>query len=387
MTDIQGETGLVKVAIEASNGERGRATLSGFGQTIHSEGSLEASPNLELCVPDAKLWSPDHPNLYDLTVELLDHGKIIDSYSLSVGIRTIQVTPNQILLNGEPIKLVGFGRHEDFPVYGRGYAPAVIVKDYALMKWIGANSFRTTHYPYSEQMMDLADRLGFLVIDETPAVGLFFREDGLERRLELCQQMTREMIDRDKNHPCVIAWSLANEPHSGRPQAKPFFRTLYNLAKELDPSRPVTLVSHMGLEEESFEFLDIMCLNRYFGWYSQSGRIEAGTNLLSSELDRLYEKFKKPLLLSEFGSDTIPGMHAQPPEMFSEEYQVEFLRQTIKVLDSKPYVIGTHVWNMCDFKTSQGITRMGGINYKGVFTRDRRPKMAAHYLKKLWNAN
>ena len=98
----------------------------------------------------------------------------------------------------------------------------------------------------------------------------------------------------------------------------------------------------------------------------------------------MHEKFKKPLVLTEFGADTIPGWHAQPPEMFSEEFQVEFLRRYIETLNSKPYVVGQHVWNLCDFKTSQGTIRMGGMNYKGVFTRDRRPKMAAHLLRSLW---
>lgn len=100
--------------------------------------------------------------------ELSSNGKIVDQYSLQVGIRTIEVRGDSILLNGQPIYLKGFGRHEDFPITGRGLVEAVIIKDYALMEWIGANSFRTTHYPYSEQMMDLADRLGFLVIDEIP---------------------------------------------------------------------------------------------------------------------------------------------------------------------------------------------------------------------------
>ena len=233
-------------------------------------------------------------------------------------------------------------------------------------------------------MMRLADRLGFLVIDETPAVGLFFSEDGLERRSELCRQFTREMINRDKNHPSVIAWSLANEPHSARETAKPFFLELYDLARSLDPTRPITLVSAMGVIEESFEFLDFMCLNRYFGWYQESGQIERGVKFLSAELDLLYETYQKPLVLTEFGADAIPGQHAQPSEMFSEEYQAELIEKYIQVLRSKPFVVGEHVWNMCDFKTSQGITRMGGYNYKGVFTRDRRPKLAAHRLREIW---
>jgi beta-glucuronidase len=264
--------------------------------------------------------------------------------------------------------------------------PALIIKDYAMMEWIGANSFRTTHYPYSEQMMDMADRLGFLVIDETQAVGLFFAEEGLERRLELCRQYTSELIARDKNHPSVIAWSLANEPHSNRPSAGPFFRDLYDLATSLDATRPVTLVTTVGLAEEAFEFVDFVCLNRYYGWYSEPGQLDLGCQRLSVELDALYERFHKPVLMTEFGVDTIPGQHAQPPEMFSEEFQVEMLSRYIEVLRAKPFVIGEHVWNLCDFKTGQNVRRMGGFNMKGVFTRDRRPKMAAHRLREIWKA-
>ena len=128
-----------------------------------------------------------------------------------------------------------------------------------------------------------------------------------------------------------------------------------------------------------------MCLNRYFGWYTQGGKLDEALPLLSAELDAIHEKFKKPILLAEFGADAIPGHHAQPPEMFSEQYQAELLVRYIELLRQKPYVIGEHVWNMCDFKTSQGITRVGALNYKGVFTRDRRPKLAAHRLHELWN--
>ena len=357
-----------------------RATLTGQESSVSASG--RGKVRLDLRQP--RKWSPLDPYLYELTVELLQKDRVIDAYTLPVGIRTIEVSGDRLLLNGEPVYLRGFGRHEDFPISGRGLNLPVVVKDYTLLQWIGANSFRTSHYPYSEQMMSLADRLGFLVIDETPAVGLFFNSDGLARRLALCQQFTREMILRDKNHPSVIAWSLANEPHSNREGARPFFRQLYDLAKSLDPSRPVTLVSCMGVAEEAFEFLDFMCLNRYFGWYQESGQIERGAAFLSAELDLLHETYPKPIILTEFGADALPGQHAQPPEMFSEEFQAEFINAYIAVLRSKPYVAGEHVWNLCDFKTSQGITRMGGLNHKGVFTRDRRPKLAAHRLRERW---
>ncbi|HSB00966.1 MAG TPA: glycoside hydrolase family 2 TIM barrel-domain containing protein, partial [Anaerolineales bacterium] len=326
------------------------------------------------------------PHLYQLTVELESGGQAFDRYTLPVGIRTVRIAGDRLLLNGQPVYLRGFGRHEDFPVVGRGFLPALIVKDYALMQWVGANSFRTTHYPYSEQMMDLADQLGFLVIDETPAVGLFFDEPGLDRRLGLCRQYTQELIERDKNHPSVIAWSLANEPHSWRPAAKPFFRELYDLARSLDTTRPITVVTHVGVDEEAFEFLEFMCLNRYSGWYTDPGELDLGCQKLSAELDALYAKYHKPLVLTEFGADAVAGCHAEQPEMFSEEYQAEMLARYIEVLRTKPFVVGEHIWNLCDFKTGQSVRRVGGLNLKGVFTRDRKPKLAAHRLRELWQS-
>jgi beta-glucuronidase len=385
-TDISGHTGIVRVKVNRSAGEVAVAHASLRGTDISAEVSVVDEATAVLTVPGAVFWSPDSPYLYDLTVELAGKNATFDRYSLPIGIRTIKVDGDALLLNGRPIYLRGFGRHEDFPVTGRGLVPAVIIKDYALMKWIGANSFRTSHYPYSEQMMDLADRLGFLVIDEIPAVGLFFAEEGLERRLSLCRQYIRELIARDKNHPSVIAWSIANEPSSTQPAAEPFFRNLFDLAKSLDTTHPVTLVSEMAIQqrEKSFEFLDIVCLNRYYGWYLDSGQLDAGVARLAADIDAMHEQFKKPIIMTEFGADAISGHHAQPPEMFSEEYQAELLTRYINLFKSRPFVVGEHIWNMCDFKTAQRVRRAGSMNLKGVFTRDRRPKLAAHRLRELW---
>lgn len=402
-TGIDGTSGLVTVKTARAPGQPllTRFTLRGHGseQTAESDAG-----DISLIVPDAALWSPDAPHLYQLRVELVRDGEVVDRYTLDIGIRTIAVQGDSLLLNGAPVRLLGFGRHEDFPVVGRGLLPALIVKDYGLMRWMGANSFRTTHYPYSEQMIQLADQLGFLIIGETPAVGLFFTEPGLERRSALCQQYLRELIDRDKNHPSVIMWSLANEPHTARPEARAAyygqdftvvepssreaavraFQEQAELARALDPTRPLTLVSHEGATEEAWRFVDVLALNRYNGWYTESGEIEAGVKRLSRELDVIHARFPGPFILTEFGTDTIPGHHAEPPEMFSEEYQAEFLSRYIALLNSKPFVVGQHIWNLCDFKTSQGVIRAGSYNYKGVFTRDRRPKLAAHRVRALW---
>jgi len=130
--------------------------------------------------------------------------------------------------------------------------------------------------------------------------------------------------------------------------------------------------------------IDFVCLNRYYGWYTDLGQIEIGAQHLSDELDALYAKFRKPIILTEFGADALPGWHAVETEMFTEEFQVEMILRDIQILRSKAFVVGEHIWNLCDFKTAQGLRRVGGINYKGVFTRERRPKMIAHRLRALW---
>lgn len=163
-----------------------------------------------------------------------------------------------------------------------------------------------------------------------------------------------------------------------------FFTRMYEEARRLDGTRPVTLVGIMGGPAEWLGLFDVIGINRYYGWYSLGGRLDQASQGLEKELDALHASFGKPILITEFGADTVAGAHSQPEEMWTEEYQVEFLRAYLDVAARKPFVAGLHVWNFADFKTGQGIIRMGGMNLKGVFTRDRRPKMAAHFLRSRW---
>lgn len=157
-------------------------------------------------------WGLGHPYLYRMVIELLDEqGRICDQYIEEFGIRTVEVQGDQLLLNGEPVYLKGCGRHDDFYLIGRGFNLPLIQKDLNLLRWLGANSFRTSHYPYSEEMMQWCDRLGILVIDEIPAVGfhargqmvVFSPDHAGERTLQNHCRMLTELYRRDKNHPAV----------------------------------------------------------------------------------------------------------------------------------------------------------------------------------------
>ncbi len=279
--------------------------------------------------------------------------------------------------------LKGFGKHEDFDVLGKGFNAAVMIKDFTLLNWVNANSFRTSHYPYDEQMMAYADRQGILVIDETPMVG-FNDRMYTPKILVQAKERIHELIERDYNHPCVIAWSLANEPTVTTPEGVPFFKAMYDTARSIDATRPITYVAHLEPENNlAFQYYDFVCINKYYGWYLGPGCIDETMCELSDCLDRFYDAFQKPVMLAEFGADAIPGVHHMPAQMFSEEYQAEIIEKQYRFYRTKPYAMGTHVWAFADFKTNQTITRVI-LNRKGIFTRDRKPKMAAHMLKKLW---
>jgi beta-glucuronidase len=314
------------------------------------------------------------------------------------------VRDSKFLINGELFYFKGFGKHEDFAIHGRGFDAVVNVKDIGLLKWIGANSFRTSHYPYSEELMRLADREGLVVIDEVPAVGMQLTigstlsgtpppKEPTWKALhtgEAHAQAIRELIARDKNHACVVMWSIANEPASEDEGAYEYFQPLAALARAQDPQhRPVTIVPNPMANADNnktTDLVDVLAINRYFGWYVASGRLEVAQALLRADLEAWGRVAPgKPLMLTEYGADTVAGLHDTPPTMFTEEYQVAFLRANNEVVDTFPNFIGEMVWNFADFATSQGIVRVQG-NKKGVFTRDRKPKMAAHALRERWLA-
>lgn len=350
-----------------------------------------------LYIKDAKLWQPLNAYLYDIVVQFED-----DVYTLPYGIRTVRIEGTKFLINEKPFYFKGYGKHEDTFPNGRGINIPMNTKDISIMKWQGANSFRTSHYPYSEEMMRLCDREGIVVIDETTAVGVnlqfggganfngqkigtFDKEHGVQT-FEHHKEVIRDLIKRDKNHACVVIWSIANEPDSSSEGAYEYFKPLYDLARELDPQkRPCTLVSVQMAspkDDVSAQLSDIICLNRYYGWYFGGPDLEGPEQALRDELN-IWKELGKPVMFTEYGADTVMGMHDITPVMYTEEYQVDYYKMNNAVFDECDFVVGEQLWNFADFATSQSLLRVQG-NKKGIFTRDRKPKLAAHYFKERW---
>lgn len=396
-TSLERTVGVVHVRVDAAGGYSGvgRARLGDVEAPLTFRNGVAETT---LRVASVRPWSPADPHLYPLTLELLDGQRLVDTYALDVGIRTVEVRGDRLLLNGKPIYLRGFGGHEDFVLSGRGLNLPMWVRDFELLRWTGANSFRTSHYPYAEEAMQLADRLGVLVINEIPAVGLSLDSppELVDAHLARARQQLAELIARDKNHPSTIIWNVANEPR-GRPAGEKaaisratieagdrFFRALYDEAYRLDGTRPVTVVGLQGSPREWHAIFDLVCINRYYGWYTLPGQIDKAIEALTKELDALHAAVRKPILVTEFGADAISGGHSQPPEMWTEDYQAELLRRSLDALDSRSFVVGAQVWALADFKTGQGVGRALSTNFKGVFTRDRQPKEAARMLRLRW---
>lgn len=352
-------------------------------------------------VDEPRLWCPEDPYLYRLCVRMRTASGEEDEYTETFGFREVDIRDCRILLNGKPVYLKGFGKHEEGGTRGRGTDTALMTKDLGLLKWIGANSFRTSHYPNSEEMMELCDRMGTLVIDESPAVGLNtgFTATGLLggnpkgtwetlQTAEHHRDVMEELVKRDKNHPCVIAWSVANEPASQEEGAEEYFEPLIRLTKELDvQKRPVTMATYEGSSPETCrvaELCDFLLLNRYRGWYDTEGNLEGAAAKLRAELEGFHRRCpEKPVMLGEYGADTIAGLHDINERLFTEEYQTAFMKAYGEVFDALPYITGEHVWVFADFATAENIKRVDG-NKKGIFTRDRRPKQAAYFLKQRW---
>ncbi|AAK43138.1 glycoside hydrolase family 2 TIM barrel-domain containing protein [Saccharolobus solfataricus] len=339
-------------------------------------------------------WSPDNPYLYTLIVEMYVGGNLKDSVYERIGFRDVEVKDGKIYLNGKPIFLKGFGRHEDFPILGKFTYGAVLVRDFYLMRKIGANSFRTSHYPYSNEHLDLADEMGFLVILEPPLCysnisRVMSQEEiakmfGDVKYFEKVRDTIKEMIRQHKNRPSVIMYSVMNEPPSDIREVAEFIRREVELFKSLDSSRPVTFASHRSVRDLALEYVDVISLNYYHGWYTEWGDIDSGVKVVAIELEEIHKKFpEKPIIITEFGADAIYGLHSDPPQMWSEEYQSEMIRKYIEALREKDYIVGFHIWNFADFRTPQNPSRTI-LNRKGIFTRDRQPKLAAKVVEELF---
>lgn len=373
------------------------------------------SATLTVPVVRPRLWNGTiDPYLYRLVVEVQDQrGRITDTNEVNIGIRQMAFDPDRgFLLNGKPYKLRGVGYHQDRDGKGWAITPADTEADVAILREMGANSIRLTHYQHGTPIHDIADRTGMILWDEIPLVSAWTVGESLEASEGLranARQQLLEMIRQNQNHPSVAIWGIANEVDfgnslpafiAGRKDGKfadplTLLAELNALAKATDTSRPTALATccegrlfaaDVSVPEVS-KMADLGGANRYFGWYFGTA------DDLGPHLDSLRAKRpEQPLSVTEYGAGAAISMHTdnvlggpidsrgrpQP-----EEYANYIHETALAQIESRPYLYASWMWNSFDFATT--IRAEGDaqdINTKGLVTYDRSIKKDAFYLYK-----
>ncbi|GAE91999.1 beta-galactosidase [Gracilibacillus boraciitolerans JCM 21714] len=222
-------------------------------------------------------WTPSQPTLYHVTIQLVeaDNDDMIDDQVERVGFRTITTENEAIQLNGgEKVLIKGFNRHEDHPTVGASIPFSLIVKDLELIRDMGGNAIRTSHYPNDELFLDLCDEMGFLVWEENHARGLSLERMQHPLFREQCEQVNKEMVENHINHPSIIMWGILNECASNTEEGREMYKEQLEQIRAMDQSRPLTFASHQRDKELCFDLVDIVSFNLYPGWYTDENPSE-----------------------------------------------------------------------------------------------------------------
>lgn len=214
--------------------------------------------DVQAAVKGVKLWSAEEPNLYTLKAEALINGRVMESTSLEIGFRTTEIEGGQLKVNGKPVLIKGVNRHELSPINGYIVTQEEMIRDIKLMKSLNINAVRTCHYPDNPVWLSLCDRYGLYVVDEgnIESHGMGYGDKTLGKEpMYAAAHLIRDqrMVQRDRNHPSIIIWSMGNEAGFG-----PNFEACYNWIKAEDPTRPVQYERALDNAHDR-NFTDIIC--------------------------------------------------------------------------------------------------------------------------------
>ena len=330
---------------------------------------------------DIELWDIDNPKLYYIRIEAED-----DDITERIGFRKIEVQGKKILLNGRKIFLKGVNRHEDYPDFGHTFPISLMQRDIDIIKNLGCNTIRGSHYPNTHEFLDLLDEQGILFWSEIPMWGYQTEE---ELKSEVLQSraidMHIEMINEYYNHTSIVIWGMFNEIDSKLPIAYDIAERIFTLIRSMDSSRLITFATDRAEFDICFKFCDFIGINKYFGWYG------GGTDAWKGFFETLKVWFEeqgvndKPVVMSEFGGAALYGNHTFDNIKWSEEYQAQLLTESIEAFLESGMVTGTYVWHFADARTVRPSTdRARGFNNKGILNEYRKPKAAYFAVKKMY---
>lgn len=346
----------------------------------------ERAFSMELRCPNARVWSVEEPNLTGVRAILLRDGEPVDDLIDRFGFREVKVDGDRILLNGAPIRLKGFNRHEDFNDFGLSAPVEAMLRDLQLMRDIGANCVRTCHYPNDPRFLDLCDELGMLVWEEAHSRGLSEKQMRHPAFMEQLHQCVREMQEQHHNHPCIFIWGCLNECSDDTEYGADCFRKTFALLHELDASRPMTAALLERAGGRVFDASDVVSINIYPSWYHATPVGEAFEKKLR-EIEA-HGGAGKPVIVSEIGAGAIYGYHDPLGEAkWSEERQCTALREQIEQVLTNERCSGVFLWQFADVRVDESwfSSRPRTFNNKGVVDEYRRPKLSYALVRELFH--
>ncbi len=376
--------------------QSGRAArLRVVNHVLDADGNLVARTNSDgasfsamTAVAHPHLWSPSTPYLYRVRTEVYEGDALVDVVENPLGFRSYTIDPQHgLTLNGQPLKLYGTNRHQDYAGLGNALSDDLHRRDVRLIKETGFNFLRLAHYPQDPAVLDEADRAGLVIWEEIPVVNLISTSSAFAENSE---RMLVEMIRQHYNHPSIFFWGYMNEVMLRKPNPLPdrYYEILSELARRLDkrahaedPTRRTVMALSQGelLDDKGVgDVPDILGMNLYFGWYY--GKFAD----LGEFLDRMHlQRPSRPLIISEYGAGTDERIHALNPKRFdfSSEYGQEFHLASLPQIESRRFVLGSAVWNQFDFGSASRQDSRYGINNKGLFFYDRTPKDSSFYYQ------
>ena len=370
-SDLKGE---IKIDLLADSI---RTYSSNFAFSVSHKNHYQWSKNI--LVSNPKLWSPEDPFLYKIVCDISLDNIIVHRVVERFGIREIRTEGTALYLNNRMIFLKGISRHEDYPGYGNSLPYDIQYNDLKMIKESGANFVRLAHYPNHPAVLDICDELGLLVWEEIPAWQIhpeFLSNPEIIEKWGKPQM--KEMIQRDKNHPSIIIWSIGNEFDTGSSLSLPYIREMVGYAKQLDPTRLITYATNKYQRDLGYAFIDVISINAYQGWYT------AKISDFGEVVDDIHKyNPEKPIIISEFGADAKLGKRGTGK--YTEDFQVTFLKaywsQILERMSGHEtntgYIIGAAWWVFADFKSPRRRhSLISKYNLKGVVDSQRHPKLA-----------
>lgn len=335
---------------------------------------------------EAEPWSTEHPNLYQVCYELSTEGSVTDDLLDRIGFRTVSMAGRKVLINGKPVFIKGVNRHEDHGTTGCAIPLQVMYSDIALIRQLGANGVRTSHYPNDERFLDMCDENGILVWEESHDRGGNVERITNPLFIQQSMQVMREMLEYHYNHPSIIIWGCLNEAASDTPEGREIFKLHLDYLAG-DKSRLCTFASNKHDSDMCLDMEDICSVNMYPLWYRN--------DTTEWTLERIRRHIRetgnesKPLIISEYGGGAIYNFHDVMRVKWSEEYQSDLLESVTTDLLNDEGIAGVFIWQFCDIRIKGArfsTTRPKERNNKGLVDEYRRPKAAYYTVKRIFEA-